>query len=157
MKRLSCGTALVLCAGLALAMPALAQETVAMPTVQGNTARVLVKRGEAYLRITEGVALQPTDSLVLLEGAAVDLKCGDATIASIRETGIYAIPPCPAPVAVAEAQAAPTTAGTTTAPAKTGGMSKALITTGVVVAAAGIAAAASGGGGDGGSEQPVSP
>ena len=159
MKSLHFHRAAVLCVAVGLAVPALAQQTAAMPKIEGDTARVLVKRGTAYLQVTDALVLEPADSLVLLEGAAVELKCDGTTITSFSDTGIYAIPQCPAQVAVAVTPAPPATAGPAPAATASGtrGVSTAMITTGVIVAAVGIAAAAGGGGGDGGGEPPISP
>jgi hypothetical protein len=102
---------LALLAGLGLATPVLAQEQGAMPTVESSAGRVVVKRGETYLEITPQLVIQRDDSLVLFEGASATLKCGDDTLTSFNEVGIYSIPACPARVAAA----VPPSSGTTPA------------------------------------------
>jgi hypothetical protein len=100
-----------LAAALGLALPAVAADTVLMPSLDGNLARVLVKRGDAYLPIDGQLALQATDSLVVLEGGNVNLLCGEQLLTSFTETGVYSIPPCPARVAAAPASPAGSSAG----------------------------------------------
>jgi hypothetical protein len=158
MKRSYAPRTVILSAGLALAIPALAQTAVVMPTIDEATGRILLKRGDAYLQLDAKLALQPNDSLVLFEGARIELNCGATTVASHDTAGIYAVPECAAQVAAAAPPPATTTpTAASTAPAAgtaSGGVSKGWLLAAGLVATVGVVAASAD---DGDDDRPASP